>query len=167
MDSLFKFIFYLIIIVIWALNNIKKLEKKENYSPSLPKRPAVPIKKPVQQTSALPSSREGIFDENAEVLQPDISITPYEQQVLQMRREKAKAIRDSKPKKIPVPETVATFEENTQEGDLVAKPKQLIEIKKPSLGLKSTVKEGIIWSIILGSPRARVPFNSKGFPNQR
>ena len=151
MDSLFKFIFYLIIIVIWSLNNVKKLEKKESASSLLPKQPEEPFEKDVQQPSFPEPAREGVFEDNTEAWElPDMGIKPYKQP-LQIQKEK------------PVTEASSLFKEKKQAKESKVKR----EIKKPSLDLKYSLKQGIIWSIILGPPRSKAPFNAKGFPFQR
>ncbi|MFH1093993.1 MAG: hypothetical protein V1739_07570 [Candidatus Omnitrophota bacterium] len=167
-SSLFKFIFYLIIIIFWTLNNARKLNNRQSNSPVGPKQPLGAFKKPVPKPASLQPEKQEIFDLNAQAdVLPDVSMMPYDQ-ILEMRREKVKARKDRQLRKKPAPEAVSVPDEEKPDKEPVpAIPLLKEEIKKPTLILKSSIKEGIIWSIILGPPRSRERFNWKGSAFQR
>ncbi|MCG2711257.1 MAG: hypothetical protein L6416_02890 [Candidatus Omnitrophica bacterium] len=164
MGSLFKFIFYLIIIIFWVLNNTKKQEKWKKDSSAEPEQPSEHFKKPVPEPASLPPAMEGIFDEKTQAdVVSEVSMMPYDQ-VLQIRRKKTnRQIREK-----PAPAAASLPDEETaDEEPILSVPLLKEKIKKPALILKSSIKEGIIWSIILGPPRSRERFNWKGSPFQR
>jgi len=166
MESLLKLIFYLIIITFWALNNIKKQRTWEKDLPSPPEHPSE-SEKPVQEPSSLQPAKLDIIDKNAQPIVPEVSMLSYEQ-ILEMRRERAKARKDKKLRKKPAPAAAPKPETKAVEAKMEVIPAlSKKEVKKPTLYLKSNVKEGIIWSIILGPPRSRVHFNWKSSPIQR
>ena len=167
MDSLFKLILYLIIIIFWALNNTKKQKKWEKDLPILPKPPDESLKKPVQEPASLEPARQDIFDQNIQAdMLPDASMISYEQ-ILETRREKAKARKNKQLRKKPVLEAAPGPETKAVEAKTETAPPLSKETKKPALYLKSSIKEGIIWSIILGPARSREHFNWKNSPIQR
>ncbi len=167
MDSLFKLIFYLIIITFWVLNNTKKQKKWEQDSPDLPEDPYRTLKRPVQEPAPpLEPAKEIIGEKVQTVIVPDISMLSPEQ-ILEIRRERAKTRKDRQIRKKPAPEAASALEVKSAHKKPEPAPPRLKETKKPTLYLKSSVKEGIIWSIVLGPPRSRVRFNWKNSPIQR
>ncbi len=164
MDSLFKLIFYLIIIIFWALNNTKKQRDEEQNLPIPPKSPPAPLKKQPQEPSPRQPAEQDISNKSDQPsILPEISVLDREQ-ILQMRLRKTKTVKKKHLKEKPVTKIPPKPEIKTPEAEtelaLVLKKKT----KKTTLCLKSSIKEGIIWSIILGPPRSRVRFNRKSFP---
>ncbi|MFH1459081.1 MAG: hypothetical protein ABIG64_01730 [Candidatus Omnitrophota bacterium] len=167
MEGLIKLIFYLLIMVIWVVSNLKKQEKFNTIKK--PPKPYVPdaltksnlaagdfgLEQFVQdyQIKDLPQ-REGDFLKD---VQSDQS---YEER-LAVRRKKFNDLKQKSLKKISL--TKAKTEQiQTKKTDFVLPEPSKLKEEKPivkktdSLSLKSNIKEGIIWSIILGPPRAKI-----------
>lgn len=167
MGSLFKFIFYLIIIIAWALNNTKRVDKVINNLSSKPRPPSPPKKETDQIPLALRPQKEAIFDQNRQKKTLlDTSMLSYEQ-FAEMRREKAKSIKEKRINKKTEPKKPLAVDNKSKDLFVGVQVKKQKKTENPSFALKSSIKEGIIWSIILGPPRSKVPLNTKGFPLQR
>ncbi|MCP4650077.1 MAG: hypothetical protein GY853_08385 [PVC group bacterium] len=159
MEGLFKFIFYGIIIVVWAISNAKKKGRWDDEVPdfsgdSIP--PAKPRPKPVYQAP----SHEG------EIKQPSYSrpkppsdkySTAYEKKLAQRKKrlETLKTKQKPEPEQTPLP----LYSEPKEKVKVNSQPFLHTSTKKKGYILQSPPKEGILWSIVLGSPRSKTRFD--------
>ena len=98
---------------------------------------------------------------------PNVAFMSYDQ-ILEMRRLKAKNIKSRRNQEKPAPAATSLPELWDKDISPVSTAPLLKEkIKKPGLVLKSSIKEGIMWSIILGPARSRRPFTTTGSPIER
>lgn len=154
---MFKLIFYLIIITIWVISNTKKQGKWEEKIPDFPEEPP-PSPKTDRTIRYQEPMREGAFE--------DFKTTPEEalsyKEKSTLPRKKIKKLQ--KPKLVP-PVTPEIKPVQPIFAPKIAAP--LPSFSEEPIYLKSSVKEGIIWSIILGPPRSKLRFDWKRLPIRR
>ncbi len=165
MDGLFKLIFYIIIGIVWALSNKKQAkweDKKQNFpkTPQIPSRPTTTPK--MQQPTKSPSLS---FNDSAPSF--DIFKDSYYNQKLAIKKKRLEdKIKKRKDMDVPIkePQIIKKTKEPVKASTvtLISKVR-----KKQSYHLKSNIKEGIIWSIVLGPPRAKQSLSSMNSPMNR
>jgi len=170
MEGLFKLIFYIIIITFWVISNMKKRGKWEEKIPDFPKQPSLPqrgrvMPKPVEPEPLREGPLAKLVESSADETVPSPSMTFDE--LLRLRRKQTLEIRDKKKvKKIvePVVPLKPTLKDKEKTKPVVPVP--TIE-EKPAFRLDSSIKDGIIWSVILGPPRSKERFDWKNPPTGR
>jgi len=158
-----KLLFYLIILAIWVISNLKKQGHWEEKIPDFPEdsspAPAkIPPKEEPAEEGYFPNTPKNLPEKPAE----ETSVS-YDEK-LAIRREKLQALKtqlaDLK-KEAPLVSAGETANNIKPTSQLY-----FFEEEKPS-SLQSGIKEGIIWSIILGPPRSKLRFDGKNPPLQR
>ena len=167
MEALFKLLIYVVIIVIWVISNIKKQGKWEEKIPEFPKEPSPPFPDSRQKRP----QREGDFDQISQREKARLRQMTYDE-VLAMRRKKFQTIKEKNIKKSKPKlkmEFVPSFEGPPPAEEKPAQPLIIPETieEKPAYRLQSSIKDGIIWSIILGPPRSKLPFERRNPPIKR
>ncbi len=167
MGSFIKFIFYLAIIVIWILSNVKKQGKWEEEIPKFPEDFPAPspsqtgkpqFEEPMEEGMQVPKEKTVSYpEEPSPYAEPSPEMT-YEEKLAQQREKFIK-------KKVLI-EQPALIEVAAEASAAPALPEQIsvqpqAETIFQPYRLKSSIKEGIIWSIILGQPRSKSPFDRK------
>ncbi|MBU1043543.1 MAG: hypothetical protein KJ915_03990 [Candidatus Omnitrophica bacterium] len=188
MDGLFKLIFYIIIGIVWVLSNKKNQalwdEEQSNLPPKQPQ--AKPLPKPKIDPAFLNSifpepmpEREGMFAQAEQPSREGLSSEPeqpapfdhfkqsYYDKKLEMKKQRL-----HKQKKTKLKQPVLQTDFNTDDYvEKTAKPSAPAIVanrrQKQSYHLKSSLKEGIIWSIVLGAPRSKQTFNWRTSPLNR
>ncbi len=166
MDGLFKLLFYVIIGIVWILSNRKKQtlwkdEENPDFSAQKPK--VNPLPKPRMDQP----SHEGIFSEAEKTASFDPFKESYYDKKLEMKK---KRLQEKKDHAVPASLAVPISNINLPV-EKIAKPSipaiSASSRQKQSYHLKSSLKEGIIWSIVLGAPRSKHVFNWQADPLNR
>ena len=166
MEGLFKLLFYLIVILIYVFSNAKKRDKWMDKIPEFPQQPPDdpwPAKDLPRPQDSEPE-REGAFTakENAPSDNEDevvlLESSPYD---VPLPRKKPRVLRE-KTRTPPRPEPAAPEPQHS----VSVSPAQPEDSDDQAV-LKSSIKEGILWSIVLEPPRALQPFNRKNPLNRR
>jgi len=178
MDGLFKLIFYIIIGIVWVISNNKKqtLWKEEQNSDFPAQRPqANPLPKPRMDQ---PFSGE-IFPEAVLPSREGLSSKPEQPAIFKQFKEsyydkkfemKKKRLQAKKQSDVPAISNTSDLKINLPEQEKKASSIPAIVAnrrKKQSYHLKSSLKEGIIWSIVLGAPRSKQALNWQTGPLNR
>jgi hypothetical protein len=185
-DGLFKLLIYIIIGVVYFLSNKKQIEadnKKPNYPKPAqkPLRPQTPVTKPRYEERP---QREGDFADNNQKPVQDVNRVSYQKfkqsfeddgitasfdqfkrsyydEKLEAKKKRLEEKRLGKKAAKPAPVMFADKQEKTTTAAKVVdiKPRVAHLGDRQGYHLKSNIKEGIIWSIVLGPPRAKQTVN--------
>ncbi|MDD5745988.1 MAG: hypothetical protein PHO30_01860 [Candidatus Omnitrophica bacterium] len=153
-----KLLFYLIILAVWIISALKKQGHWEEKIPDFPE-DSSPL--PSRNPQAERTDEEGYFPGapgTPPLKKPALS---YEKK-LELRRKKLLALKNG----INEPKVITTEIIRQPSAAPDAPARDYFEEKPPS-SLQSSIKEGIIWSIILGPPRSKLRFDGKNPPLQR
>ena len=174
MEGLFKLIIYVIIFIVWSAAQAKKKERWDEKIPNFPTTPKPkpktdnyhPPQKPYQQKAKWEMDEASLaYQRNLEMRKnKHHSPAPTRHQVPGREGVFPEEVKIKKPSKPVFKEPVVI--NNPQELKLepvkIDIPLRSVAAKvekKAYYHLKSPAKEGIIWSIILGSPRAHKTYS--------
>jgi len=186
MEGLFKLLFYVVIIIVWGISNAAKKNRWEDNIPNFPKTPP-PRRPPSKPVYKKPLRQDGLLSHQEKV---KISVEArklnlsYDELLARRRNELETARqRQMQPKKKPLPifkqpqtghlregmhsSEGPKIEPETVEPILKTEPILGQVTKKQAIDLKSSIKEGIIWSIILGPPRSKLRYNGSNPASRR
>ena len=172
MEGVFKLIIYVIIFIVWSVAQAKKKKRWDEKIPDFPAKPE--YKKPPEHNVP---QREGLQQQQPQPTRKthnpnwkmDEASLAY-QRKLEMRKKRLHSVEPTinlEPKREDPP-----IEKKYIEPIVIENAYQPTEIKLPALSiplvtktatvekktyyhLKSSIKEGILWSIILGQPRSK------------
>ena len=149
MENFIKFLIYVAFIIFWVVSNIKKEEFKKQQENNFAKKPSFPNAELPQKKEYEAPLREGALDNST-----------LEDSFDDM-------LKDRGYRGIPAQKKETLW----QEIDLLKaeeKQKKILTTsnlkKKQTPLLKSSAKEGIIWSVILGQPRAKNKYTRRKPP---
>lgn len=174
MDELFKLIFYIIMILVFVISSIKKQEEQDKQNPNSAKRtplkPTMIIPQIIAEFESEPEAEGDFFTESSNDPLTKFGISDYNQQLdiirkqMQIKQE-TKIIADS----IKEPLIIDTLEEMPESEQTMPSITPIVNNlrQKQPYHLKSSLKEGIIWSIVLGAPRSKQTFNWSQIPLNR
>jgi len=164
MEDFFKLIIYIIITAFWIISNLKKQSKREEKIPDFPEEPSYPKKdRPKTQPAFDAPLPEGI-SESEQIKTADKQAAPPSPQItfdeyLPGRRQETQMKRQRKKQKKPLKPSFEGVEyPEPKKGEKKEQILRPVTEEKPALTLNSSIKEGIIWSIILGPPRSKRQF---------
>ncbi|MFH1061752.1 MAG: hypothetical protein V1747_02565 [Candidatus Omnitrophota bacterium] len=171
MDGLFKLIFYIIIGIVWVLSSAKKQEQRQEQKPNLPKTPLRSNKlRPILRLEQQPERQDAFSDQPSPALFGEFKKSYYDEK-LDMKK---KRLQNNKKKQLIADSIKITLgpdgleEVPEPEQGLPSIPAVVSNLRqKQTLHLKSSLKEGIIWSIVLGAPRSKQIFNRLQIPLNR
>lgn len=174
MDGLFSIIFYIIMGIVWVISTAKKQEELKKQTPNLAKRtplkPTIPIPQVITRFEPEPEEEGDFSTESSNDTLAKFAIADYNQQMdiikkqLQIKQ-KIQIIEDS----IKEPFIIDALEEMPEPEQTLPSITPIVDNlrQKQPYHLKSSLKEGIIWSIVLGAPRSKQSFNWLQIPLNR
>lgn len=159
MAGFMKFLIYFIFIVIWIISNLKKQGKWEEELPKFPKEaPSLPPlrTRPVEQEP----HREGLSDGSVNFEPEEKTDTNYDELLAFRRKKNRKTPIEIKPVQ---PAAEPPLLSNQAQPETLKKSRIKLVTKKHPYRLQSNLKEGIIWSVILGASKSKLYFDTKKY----
>jgi hypothetical protein len=169
MDDLFKLIFYVIMVIVWVISSARKQAEQDKENSKLANK--TPLKpKIISNFEPEPEAEGDFFTESVNDPLIRFGISDYNQQL------------DIIKKQMQIKKTPLIIEDAVKEPLIIDEPEEMPELEqiqpsitpivrnlrqKKSYHLKSSLKEGIIWSIVLGAPRSKQTFNWSQIPLNR